>query len=90
MKMSRPVFIALAERLRSIPMRCANCRMRTCEGERRECPDAPEHSWEADDEALAREALAFAREQIGVPVNGCKCRGCNDLRDLRARLGVNE
>lgn len=56
----------LAERLRRIPMRCASCGTATADGEQRDCSDAPEHSWEADDEALAREALVFMREQEGA------------------------
>ena len=55
---------ALTERLRKIRMRCADCG--ALSNTEKECPEAPAHTWETDDVAIARAALAFVAEQNRV------------------------
>ena len=54
----------LTERLRKIRMRCADC------GElshtEKECSEASTHTWETDDVAIARAALAFVAERLST------------------------
>ena len=53
---------ALVARLQKIRMRCADC------GEssdtEKDCSQAPTHTWETDDVAIASEALAFVAERL--------------------------